>query len=86
MAQDGLAELILRPALELALHIAGYLTGYVVVPIFMLRHVVFEPDRKGTKLSSGGRITRRVGGNFVIEAEMRSFCELAFWALFAFGV
>lgn len=80
MALDGLAELILRPVVELALHIAGYLTGYVVVPVFTLGYVVVEPDRKGTNFNSGGRIKRRHDGKFVMEAEMASVCGLAFWA------
>ncbi len=40
---SALAELILWPILELILYVAGYLTGYVVVPIVTLGRYQVEP-------------------------------------------
>jgi len=73
-------EAILQPVIEVALQLAGYLTGYVVVPAFTLGSVLVEPDRKKeVVMPLGGRVRRRKDGVYIMDAELASLCGLAFW-------
>lgn len=85
MALDALAEFILRPILEFALHVAGYLTGYVVVPLLTLGRVFVEPDRKGM-CCKGNRLMRRPDGKFVMDAELGALCGIVFWIVVVAGL
>jgi len=87
MALDALAEFILRPILEIAFQVAGYLTGYIVVPLLTLGRVFVEPDKKGTRaFSKGNRLVRRPDGKFVMEAELGALCGIVFWAVVVAGL
>jgi hypothetical protein len=87
MALEGLAEFILRPILEIAFEIAGYLTGYVVVPLLTFGRVFVEPDKKGWRAFSKGKyLVRRPDGKLVMQAELGALCGLAFWAVIVAGL
>ncbi len=62
-----LFELILQPMLELAAHVVGYATAYVIVPIFTLGQVVVEPRR----------------GRFQMGRVLAMWIGLLFWAIVA---
>lgn len=82
MALEGLAEFILQPILEIAFHVVGYLTGYIVVPVLTFGRVFVEPDKKGTRaFSKGSRLVRRPDGKFVMEAELGALCGIVFWVV-----
>lgn len=87
MALDAVAEFILRPFVEVAIHIAGYVTAYVMIPILTLGHVVVEPNRKHLALfRSGKRISRSPNGKLIMEAEIASYCGFLIWALIGVGI
>lgn len=84
MALEALAEFILRPILEIAFHVAGYLTGYIVVPLLTLGRVSVEPDKNGLgNFRKGNRLMRRPDGTWVMEAELGALCGILFWAVLA---
>jgi hypothetical protein len=89
MALDALAEFILRPLLEIAFYAAGYLTGYVVVPLVTLGRVVVGPDRKGKRAANKGNqgtyLVRRPDGTFVMDVELGTYCGIVFWAVVLAG-
>ncbi|CAN5339690.1 hypothetical protein BH09PAT4_BH09PAT4_09130 [soil metagenome] len=87
MPLSGIAEAILQPVFEVVFRAAGYLTGYVVVPIFTLGRVLVEPDSsKQIIFPAKGGIKRRSDGVFVVEAELGTLCGLVFWVLVGVGV
>lgn len=87
MALDAVAEFILRPLVEVVVHIAGYLTAYVMIPILTLGHVVVEPILKHRALfRSGERISRSPSGKLVIQAETANYCGFLIWVLIGVGI
>ena len=88
MAVDVLADFVLRPLAELVLHVAGYLTGYVLVPLATLGRVVVEParTRRAPSFREGGQIRRGANGKFAMKAELATFCGVLFWVAVAVAV
>ena len=87
MAVDAFKEFILRPLAKVIIHIAGYLTAYVMIPILTLGHVVVEPNRKHRALfRSSKRFSRSSSGKLVMEAELASYCGFLIWALIGVGI
>ena len=87
MALDALAEIILRPIFEIAFHLVGYLTGYIVVPILTIGRVLVEPDKKGMRdFSKGSCLVRRPDGKFVMEADLGALCGIVFWVVVVAGL
>jgi hypothetical protein len=79
---SGLLEVVLQPVLELVLRVAGYITGYVAVPVFTLGRVLVEPDsKKQVVFPSGGGIKRRDDGVYIMDAELGALFGLVFWLL-----
>jgi hypothetical protein len=75
---------LLQPVIEMAFQAAGYLTGYVVVPVFTLGTVFVEPDqKKEVVIPSGGSIKRRKDGVCTMHAELGTLCGLIFWFIVA---
>ena len=93
-----LFELILGPIFEVLLHLAGYVTGCLVVPLFTLGHVrvgpmldASEPDRKSRKLRDRLReraspLPRDANGTLVIRGESGALLGFLFWVALAIGV
>jgi hypothetical protein len=83
-----LGELILQPILELVFHLAGYVTGRIVVPTFTFGYVRVE--RLGDKNPGDAtRWYRRKAtwrdqrGSLVLDADLGAGCGILFWILAA---
>lgn len=82
--ESRLLDVLLQPVIEIALQVAGYLTGYVVVPVFTLGSVFVEPDQKNEMvIPSGGTVKRRKDGVYIMDAELGALCGLIFWFVVA---
>lgn len=76
-------EFILQAVAEVVLQLAGYATGWVVVPLFTFGRVVVEPKKRGiTVVPKWHRLSRAADGTFIVDCEMGSLLGLIFW----FGV
>ncbi len=81
-----LVELILQPLFELVFHLAGYVTGRIVVPAFTFGFVRVERlgDRNPSEASPWYRrkaTWRDVSGAIVLDAELGAGCGILFWIL-----
>ena len=89
-----ISELILRPVLEIVLHVIGYWTGRVIVPVLSLGWVRIDPaaaDRKQVvrpraerKRAGPPRRDRRgfhraPDGAIIIDEEMAMYVGALFW-------
>ena len=76
-------EFILQSVAEVVLQVAGYATGWVVVPLFTLGRVVVEPKKRGVRVfPKWRRLSQAADGTFIVDPEMGSLIGLIFW----FGV
>lgn len=88
-----ISELILRPVLEIVLHVIGYWTGRVVVPVLSLGLVRIDPaDRKQVQRPRADRkragpprrdrrgFHRAPDGAIIIDDEMAMYVGVLFWA------
>ena len=87
-----ISELILRPVLEIVLHVIGYWTGRVVVPVLSLGLVRIDPaDRKQVVRPRAERkragppprdrrgFHRAPDGAIIIDEEMAMYVGALFW-------
>jgi hypothetical protein len=88
MPVSALAEFILWPLFELAFHVFGYLTGYLIVPILSIGHYSVEPifSRK-RKISGKSYRASNSSEPGELSAEAAALIGLLFWVVFvAIGV
>lgn len=86
MPLEGLAEALIRPVVELVLqpigealvHLTGYITGLIVVPIATLGHVVVEQPEEGVEAMTC-RWLRTSSGRIVINADLGSLVGFLTW-------
>lgn len=86
MPLEGLAEALIRPVVELVLqpiaeavlHLAGYLTGFIVVPVATLGYIVVERLEEGVDAMTSSWL-RTPGGRIVISADLGSVVGLLTW-------
>lgn len=86
MPGSVIVELILQPLAEGLLHIAGYITGRVVVPAFSLGFVCVEPIAPSRRprpkwRPSGQGFYHRQGRRIVLSAELGTLLGLVFWLI-----
>lgn len=82
--ESRLLDILLQPVIEIGLQVAGYLTGYVVVPVFTFGSVLVEPDqKKEVVIPSGGTVKRRKDGVYIMDAELGALFGLIFWFIVA---
>jgi hypothetical protein len=75
-----MGEFILRIVAEAAFQVAGYATGWVVVPLFTLGRVVVEPRKPGGRVHpKWSRLSRAADGTWILDAEMGCLAGLVFW-------
>ena len=73
-------ELLLQPIFELVFHGVGYVTAYILVPLFTFGQVTVEPSRNAGILNpKRGRIQRAANGKYVMAAELGSGIGVLFW-------
>jgi len=84
MLLEGLAEaliqLVLQPIAEAAIHLIGYITGFVVVPVATLGHVVVERHEEGVD-AMAAKWVRAPSGRIVISAGLGSIVGFLTWLL-----
>ena len=84
MPLSALAEIILQPVFEIILHVFGYMTGYIVVPLFSFgtlqveRIVEKERPRPRLKNMRSDKDEPRM-----ISADAATCFGLLFWGLVA---
>jgi hypothetical protein len=83
MPLSPIAEFFLQPLFELLLQIAGYFTARIVVPTATFGYVTVEPQNGKSVKPGRGRLQRRAGGGWLMEAELAALFGLLFW--FAIG-
>ena len=54
MPGEIIGELLIRPIAELILHIVGYYTSRILLPIFSFGHIFVAPHPKESKLNLNG--------------------------------
>jgi glycerol uptake facilitator-like aquaporin len=86
MPGSVVAELILRPIVELVLYVFGYLTGYVVVPavtfgLYSVEHLVSGSRRLRPRLKSA----KASLGSHVVSADVAALVGICFWVLVITG-
>jgi hypothetical protein len=87
MPASFIGELILQPMAELVLQVAGYLTGWVVVPVFSFGKAYVEPAPKGVRIvPTWGSLDRDSRGKIVLSADLGAVVGLVFWACVGVGV
>ena len=87
MPLSAIAEAILQPVFEAVLHVAGYLTGYVAVPLLTLGRVRVEPDTsKEVVFPMVGGVKRRSDGVWIIDAEFGALCGIVVWVMLGVGI
>jgi hypothetical protein len=75
-------QLLLQPILELLFYGIGYVTAWLLVPVFTFGHVTVEPTINGKKLKPrGGRIQCIAPGRYVMTAELGSMVGVLFWVV-----
>jgi hypothetical protein len=82
MPASALAEFILWPIFELIMYVVGYLTGYVVVPVFTLGRYRVAPfvSRRPNRYGKGRKRSLLSQVN-VISDEAAMYIGLVFWAV-----
>ncbi|OWQ45659.1 hypothetical protein CDL60_17440 [Roseateles noduli] len=81
MIVEALFEFIVQPIVEVVLHLAGFGTAWLLLPVLTLGRVRVEPSTKGVFVKPGrGRIVKQSGGFFLMEAELASLCGILIWA------
>ena len=84
MPLSALAEVILQPIIEAIAHVFGYLTGFVVVPVFTLGVIrverILDDEKPRPKLRNMRADMPRPR---VISADAGTAFGLLFWALIA---
>ncbi|MDN6883793.1 hypothetical protein QMO14_09310 [Variovorax sp. CAN2819] len=88
MPLEGLAEALIRPVVELvlqpvaeaAIHLIGYLTGLVVVPVATLGRVVVEQHEEGVEAMTA-KWVQAPSGRIVINANLGSMVGFLTWLL-----
>jgi hypothetical protein len=89
MPLSALAEVILQPVFEVILHVFGYLTGVVVVPVCTLGAFKVEPilrEEKGRPRPKLRKMRAEMTQPRVISADAGSAFGLLFWALVAVAI
>lgn len=81
------AELVVQPIAELVLHVAGYLTARVIVPVLTFGVVRVEPvfTRKFVRPGRGA-IQRMANGNYCMDAEVGAWVGILIWILVGVGI
>lgn len=82
MPISAIAEVIQQPVFEAILHVFGYLTGFVVVPVFSLgmfqvERIAEKERRRGSPEPKDTRSDSNVPR--VISADAATCCGLFFW-------
>ena len=77
-----MVEFIVEMLAEALLHVAGFVTGWLVVPLFSLGRIVVEPARRGGRvLPKWHRVRRAADGSLILDAEMGALAGLLFWVV-----
>ena len=80
MPGEAIGEFILRPLFELVLHVLGYLTGRIVVPLFSMGTVrvmpIFRPAKVKPKWHGFHRGPK---GNLIADCDTATLIGLVFW-------
>ncbi len=80
MPVEIITELILRPILELILHVIGYYTSRIILPIVSLGKIIVEPGEKGTKVYPKWHgFNKASTGKVILHCEMGALIGICFW-------
>lgn len=83
---SAIFELLLQPIFELVFYTVGYVTAWILVPVFTFGHVSVEPGLNGIPLEPRrGRIQRIAPAKYVMSAELGSIIGGLFWILVVVG-
>ena len=73
-------EFIVQAVAEAVFQLAGYATGWVLVPLFSLgRAVVGTRKRDARIFRSWPRVSRAEDGKFIVDADLGTLIGLVFW-------
>jgi len=87
MPLEAIAHAIVEPVAEAVLQLAGYATGWIVVPLLTIGRVYVEPSPWKELVKPGaGKIRRLSNLRYVMDAELGSLIGLVFWFIVAFVV
>jgi hypothetical protein len=77
-------EFVVKPICELVVHIAGYVTATVLVPVISLGRAYVEPAAEGVRVTPRWHgFNRDSNGKIAIDCEMGAFLGLMFWGCVA---
>jgi len=83
MPGEIIGELLIRPIAELILHIVGYYTSRILLPIFSFGHIFVAPSPKGIKVKPKWHgFGSASNGKIVVHEEMGTLLGLLIWAAF----
>ncbi|SFO95612.1 hypothetical protein SAMN05216567_103483 [Variovorax sp. OK605] len=89
MPLDSLAEALIRPVSEFVLqpiaecvaHVAGYLTGVVIVPVATLGHMFVKHPKGEFDLPPGRNWARTPNGRIVLSEDWGTLAGMFTWLL-----